>query len=47
MKERIDLMKLWIKKAESDLITAQNSVNIKPKPPLDAVCFHTQQCAEK
>jgi len=47
MKGKIDLVKLWIKKAENDLITAKNSIQIKPKPPLDAVCFHAQQCAEK
>lgn len=47
MKDEIDLVKLWIKKAENDLITAQNSINIAPEPPLDTVCFHAQQCAEK
>jgi len=47
MKERIDLVKLWIEKAENDLINAKHSINIKPKPPLDTVCFHAQQCAEK
>ena len=47
MKEKIDLTKLWIKKAENDLINAQNSIKIMPKPPLDTVCFHAQQCAEK
>jgi HEPN domain-containing protein len=47
MKGKIDLTKLWIKKAENDLITAKNSLNIKPEPPLDTICFHAQQCAEK
>jgi len=47
MKEKIDLVKLWIRKAENDLINAENSIDIKPKPPLDTVCFHAQQCAEK
>lgn len=47
MKGKIDLVKLWIKKAENDLINAQNSIKIKPQPPLDTVCFHAQQCAEK
>src|SRR3989304_10050126 len=47
MKEKIDLVKFWIKKAESDLINAENSINIKPESPLDTVCFHAQQCAEK
>ena len=47
MKEKIDLTKLWIRKAENDLINAKHSINIKPKPPLDTICFHAQQCAEK
>ncbi len=47
MKKKIDLVKAWIKKAENDLITAQNSSNIKPEAPFDTICFHAQQCAEK
>ncbi|WXG41970.1 MAG: HEPN domain-containing protein [Candidatus Freyarchaeum deiterrae] len=47
MKEKIDLVKFWIKKAENDLITAENLLNILPEPPLDIICFHAQQCAEK
>ena len=47
MKDKISLIKLWVKKAESDFITAYNSLKIKPHPPLDTVCFHAQQCAEK
>lgn len=47
MKGKIDLVKLGISKAENDIINAENSINIKPKPPLDTVCFHPQQCAEK
>ena len=47
MKEKIDLVKLWIKKAENDLITAKHSLTISPEPPFDTICFHAQQCAEK
>lgn len=47
MKEKNDLIRLWITKAENDLITAEHSLNIKPKPPVDIICFHAQQCAEK
>ena len=47
MKGKIDLVKLWVKKAESDLITASNSLKILPEPPFDTICFHAQQCAEK
>lgn len=47
MKEKVELVMQWIKKAENDLINAQNSIKITPNPPLDTVCFHAQQCAEK
>ncbi len=47
MKGKNDIVKTWIKKAENDLITAKHSINIKPKPPFDTICFHAQQCAEK
>lgn len=47
MKEKIDLVKFWIKKAENDLITAENLFKTLAEPPLDIICFHAQQCAEK
>lgn len=47
MKEKFDLVKFWVEKAENDLLTAQHSLSIKPKPPYDTICFHAQQCAEK
>jgi HEPN domain-containing protein len=47
MKKRIDWVDLWVKKAENDLITASACLKIKPKPPIDTICFHAQQCAEK
>jgi len=37
----------WIDKAEADLATAQREIDALDKPNYDAVCFHTQQCAEK
>jgi len=37
----------WIKKAESDLKTAEHTLALKEKCPFDNVCFHAQQCAEK
>ncbi|MCL0048137.1 HEPN domain-containing protein [Dehalococcoidia bacterium] len=46
MKEKTDLVKAWIKKAENDLKTAKDELNTKG-PALDTVCFHAQQCAEK
>jgi HEPN domain-containing protein len=37
----------WIKKAESDLKTAEHTLTLKKDCPFDTVCFHAQQCAEK
>ncbi len=37
----------WIKKAESDLITAEHTLTLKENCPFDMACFHAQQCAEK
>ena len=47
MKNNNDLIRLWIEKAEADLITAIHVLKIKPKPPADISCFHSQQSAEK
>jgi HEPN domain-containing protein len=37
----------WVDKAEADLATARREIDALDKPNYDAVCFHTQQCAEK
>lgn len=37
----------WIDKAEGDYTTAQREVRARKSPNYDAVCFHTQQSAEK
>jgi HEPN domain-containing protein len=37
----------WIDKAEGDLLTAQREYRARIRPNYDAVCFHTQQTAEK
>lgn len=37
----------WIDKAEGDLLTAQREYRARNRPNYDAVCFHTQQTAEK
>ena len=37
----------WIKKAESDLKTAEHILTLEEDCPFDTVCFHAQQCAEK
>jgi HEPN domain-containing protein len=38
--------KNWILKAESDLKIGEHEIIMKD-PATDAICFHTQQCAEK
>jgi len=44
MKSKIDLAKAWLKKAENDLMAAENSIEAKL---YDIASFHAQQCAEK
>jgi HEPN domain-containing protein len=42
-----DLTAEWVSKAENDFNVAQLALE-KPEVPItDAVCFHSQQCAEK
>jgi HEPN domain-containing protein len=37
----------WVDKAEGDLLTARREYRVRKSPNYDAVCFHTQQAAEK
>ena len=37
----------WVTKAEADFATAGRELRARKAPNYDAVCFHTQQCAEK
>lgn len=37
----------WINKAEGDFATAGREVRARTHPNYDAVCFHSQQAAEK
>ena len=37
----------WIGKAEADLRTARRELRARVEPNFDAVCFHSQQTAEK
>lgn len=37
----------WVAKAEGDFTTAGRELRARKAPNYDAVCFHTQQCAEK
>jgi HEPN domain-containing protein len=41
-----ELARLWLKKAEHDLITARQTL-LLPDGPTDTVCFHAQQAVEK
>ena len=37
----------WVEKAEADFATARRELRVRKYTNLDAVCFHSQQCAEK
>jgi HEPN domain-containing protein len=44
--KRIQLVLEWFKKADNDIRTAEITISAE-SPPLDTICFHCQQCAEK
>ena len=44
MKDRLDLVHGWVRKAESDLVALDASLGAGA---FDAACFHAQQAAEK
>jgi len=44
--DRSEVVRSWFKKAENDLINAENTIKMEA-PPTDTICFHAQQCAEK
>lgn len=37
----------WIEKAEGDFATMERESRARKNPNFDAICFHSQQCAEK
>jgi HEPN domain-containing protein len=37
----------WVEKAENDLAAAAIMLSAGRRAPLDAICFHAQQCVEK
>ena len=45
MKTRVDAVKGWLRKAESDLVALR--LCLSSGEALDAACFHAQQAAEK
>lgn len=42
-----EIAKEWVDKAESDFDAADLTLRGRESPIVDAVCFHSQQCAEK
>ncbi len=44
--EKVTIVNLWFKKAESDFKTIENNLKSND-PPTDAICFHAQQAIEK
>lgn len=44
--DKLEVVTAWFRKAENDLINAENTMKME-NPPYDTVCFHAQQCAEK
>jgi HEPN domain-containing protein len=46
-RDSIQDVRRWVEKAENDLRNAENTLKMKADCPLDTVCFHAQQCAEK
>lgn len=45
--ERAFRARQWLEKAEHDLTNAKNTLLMGADCPLDTICFHAQQCAEK
>lgn len=44
--DKMEVVKAWFKKAENDILNAENTIKME-NPPCDTICFHAQQCAEK
>lgn len=45
--ELVQVVRLWVNKAENDLAAAALTLKAGRKAPADTVCFHAQQCVEK
>jgi HEPN domain-containing protein len=45
--EQARIARRWVLKAEHDLTMAERGMTGSGDDPLDMVCFHAQQCAEK
>jgi len=42
-----EIAREWVDKAEGDFEAADLTLHAREVPIIDAVCFHSQQCAEK
>ena len=42
-----EVTKEWVDEAENDFAAADLTLHVIEAPIVDAVCFHSQQCAEK
>ena len=42
-----EIAREWVEKAENDFDAAELTLHGREEPIIDAVCFHSQQCAEK
>lgn len=42
-----EIAREWVEKAENDYDAAELTLHGREAPIVDAVCFHSQQCAEK
>jgi HEPN domain-containing protein len=42
-----EIAREWVDKGESDFDAAELTLRGRESPIIDAVCFHSQQCAEK
>lgn len=43
----LSVVREWVVKAENDLKNAAHTLKMGEAGPMDTVCFHAQQCAEK
>ena len=46
MKDKFELVKAWITKAEKDLLSVEHELSFD-NPVTESICFHCQQTVEK
>jgi len=45
--ENLRLARMWVERAEEDLLVAELLLSSEESCPSSTICFHAQQCAEK